>query len=147
MTVTELEKIDVIRERLGVSYKEAREALSEKDGDLVEALILLEERQHNGWTGRIQERGEELVAQMKTLMEKGNHTKIKVKQGDKTIFEVPASLGALGVIGALASTPLTIAAGIGTIAAMANQVTLEIDRQETKEGRKADEENNHSMEH
>lgn len=131
--MTELEKIDVIRDRLGVSYKEAREALAEKNGDLVEALILFEEEQHSGWTGRMQERGEELVAQMKTLLEKSNHTKIKVKQGEKTLFEIPASLGALGVIGALASTPLAIAAGIGTVAAMANQVTLEIDRQQETE--------------
>ncbi|MFZ5640380.1 MAG: DUF4342 domain-containing protein [Bacillota bacterium] len=131
--MTELEKIDVIRERLGVSYKEAREALAEKDGDVVEALIWLEEKQHSGWTGRLQERGEEIMAQVKTVMEKGNHTKIKVKQGEKTLFEIPATLGALGVIGALASTPLAVAAGIGTVAAMANQVTLEFDKKDQGE--------------
>lgn len=128
--MNELEKIDVIRERLGVSYKEAREALAENDGDLLEALIRLEEKQHCGWTGRLQERGGELAAQVRTLVEKGNYTKIKVRQGERVLFEVPASVGALGVIGALASTPLAIVAGIGTIAAMANRVTLEVDRPE-----------------
>jgi len=127
--VTELEKIDIIRERVGVSYKEAREMLAEVEGDVVEALVRLEEKQHSGWTTRFQERGEELVAQVRTAVEKSNQTKIKVKQGEKTLFELPATVGALGVIGALASTPLAIVAGIGTVAAIANQVTLEIDRQ------------------
>lgn len=146
--MTDLEKIDVIRERLGVSYKEAREALAEKNGELVEALVLIEEKQHCGWAGRIHERGEELVVQMKAMMEKSNQTRIKVKQGEKTLFEIPASLGALGIIGALASTPLAIAAGIGTVAAMANQVTLELDRQqETGENLKPEQENEPPVEH
>lgn len=137
--MTELEKIDVIRERLGVTYKEAREALQEKDGEVVEALVWLEEKQHSGWTGRLQERGEEMMTQVRTMFEKSNNTKIKVKQGEKTLFEIPASVGALGVVGALANTPFAIMAGIGTIAAMANQVTFEVDKAEEGEHREDEE--------
>ena len=36
-----LEKIDAIRERMDVGYKEAREALEQAGGDLVEALVLI----------------------------------------------------------------------------------------------------------
>jgi hypothetical protein len=38
-----LEKIDLLRKRANVSYKEAKEALEKNDGDVVEALASLEE--------------------------------------------------------------------------------------------------------
>ncbi len=37
-----LEKIDMLMERANISYKEAKEALEQHDGDMVEALISLE---------------------------------------------------------------------------------------------------------
>ncbi|GKT27164.1 DUF4342 domain-containing protein, partial [Aduncisulcus paluster] len=40
-----LEKIDLLKERANVGYKEAKEALEQCDGDLVEALIWLEENE------------------------------------------------------------------------------------------------------
>lgn len=39
----ELEKIDMIVERMGVSYKEAKEALEKSGGSVVDALIYIEE--------------------------------------------------------------------------------------------------------
>ena len=38
-----IEKLDLIRERFNVSYKKAKEVLTETNGDVVEALIKLEE--------------------------------------------------------------------------------------------------------
>lgn len=38
----ELKKIDILKERANVTYEEARQALAEADGNLVEALIKLE---------------------------------------------------------------------------------------------------------
>ena len=40
--VDNIEKIDIIRERFDVSYDKARKVLEQAEGDLVEALILLE---------------------------------------------------------------------------------------------------------
>ena len=40
-----LEKIDLLKERANVGYKEAKEALEQCEGDLVEALIWLEENE------------------------------------------------------------------------------------------------------
>ena len=40
-----LEKIDIIKERTGVSYTDAKEALEECDGDVVNALIYIEAKQ------------------------------------------------------------------------------------------------------
>ncbi|ADG83244.1 hypothetical protein Tfer_3221 [Thermincola ferriacetica] len=140
MTVDlDLEKIDIIRERLDVSYREAKEALEKTNGDIIEALVLLEEQASENWSDRAQKKGEEVINQIKTYIKKGTDTKIKVKQGDKTLFEVPATLGALGVLGALANTQLALVAGIGTIAAMANKVTLELEKNRKDDENNSDE--------
>ncbi len=39
-----LEQIDFLRERANVSYKEAKEALEQTEGDMVEALVMLEKQ-------------------------------------------------------------------------------------------------------
>ena len=38
-----LEKIELVKDRTGVTYKEAKEALEQADGNVVEAIISLEE--------------------------------------------------------------------------------------------------------
>ena len=39
-----LEAIDAVRERTGASYKEAKDALEQAGGSIVDAIVLLEER-------------------------------------------------------------------------------------------------------
>lgn len=124
----ELRKIDMIRERINISYREAKELLDEADGNLVDALIRAETLQAQGWTDRLAETGQELAGQAKTYIEKGNQTKVKLKQGDKTLFELPATVGVLGVAAALVSTELAVIAGIGAVAAVANKVFLEVEK-------------------
>ncbi len=123
---SELEKIDLIRTRLNVGYKEAREALEAAGGDVVQALIDLEEKKNTG--GRFQAKGQEIVEQIKELVNKGQEYKIKVKQGEKTVFEVPASVGALGLLGVLASSEIALIGALGTATAMAKKYTLEFER-------------------
>ena len=55
-------------------------------------------------------------------------TKIKLKKGEKTILEFPVNIGALGVAGVLMSSTLAVIAALGTVAALANKYTLEIER-------------------
>lgn len=124
---SELEKIDLIRARLGVGYKEAREALDEAGGDVVQALVNLEERGRS-LGERLQSRGQEMLGQFKGLLQKGQEYRIKVKQGDRTVFEFPASVGALGVVGALASSEIALLGALGTMAAMSKKYTLEFER-------------------
>ena len=38
-----LEKIELVKDRTGVSYKEAKEALEDADGSVVDAIINIEE--------------------------------------------------------------------------------------------------------
>lgn len=127
----ELEKIDVIRERLGVTYREAKEALAEAKGDVVEALIKLEEKAEEtarNWDEKLQLKGHKWAAQVKEIVKKGNVTKVRVKKNGETVFEFPATVGALGLLGVLASSELAILAGLGTVGAMMKQYTLELER-------------------
>ena len=123
---SELEKIDLIRARLGVGYKEAKEALDDAEGDVVQALIRLEQKNRD-WNEKIHGKGTEFVSQIKTMVEKGHKTKVKVKKDDRTVVEFPATVGALGVLGAMASTPILIVGAFGTIAGLANNYRLEFD--------------------
>lgn len=123
----ELYKVDIIRERLGVSYKEAQEALDHAGGDVVAAIVNLE-GQESSFQDNLEQRKEKLISQVQTILKKGNVTKIKVKKGDKVITEIPAAVGALGVVGMLASAQFAVLAGLGTIAAMLNDYTLEIEK-------------------
>lgn len=124
----QLEKIDIIRERIGVSYREASEALQEAGEDLVQALIIAEEKLIRGWPDRIFDKSGDLVEKARTYIRKGNQTKIKLKKDDRTIAEFPATIGAFGLVAALASAELAVIAGVGTAAAVANRVTMEIEK-------------------
>ena len=43
-----LEKIELVRDRTGVTYREAKEALEATDGNVVEAIIAIEESVDGG---------------------------------------------------------------------------------------------------
>ncbi len=118
-----LEKIDLIRERTGVSYRTAREVLERADGNVVDALILLEER-NRSWQERITVQGHELVERVKELIHEGNVTRVRVKQGDRVLLEIPVTLGAIGAL------LMPTVAALGVIAAMVTRTTIEVERRE-----------------
>ncbi len=118
-----LEKIDEIRNRTGVSYRLAKDALEKCDGDLVEALIYLEELQDEpDWAERIHVEGHELVRRVKQLIHEGNVRRVIVRQGDKTLLEIPVTVGTLGALF------LPTLAALGTIAAMVAECTIVVER-------------------
>jgi len=116
----ELRKIDAIRERTGVSYKEAKLALDAANGDVVQALIYLEEK--GSWVGRVQGVAGEITAKLAALVHEGNATRIKVKQEGETVVEIPVTVGAIGALVA----PYLAAAGL--VAALATRSTIELER-------------------
>ena len=122
----DLEKLDILRKRFNVSYREAKEVLESAGGDLVEALLLLEE-QSNGPVGEIGERASELWGQVKDAWQRAQGTRLRIKDGERTILEVPAPMGALGVLGALASSELAVLAAVGAVTAMAKKYTIEVE--------------------
>ncbi|HHX51322.1 MAG TPA: DUF4342 domain-containing protein [Clostridia bacterium] len=123
----ELQKIDTIRERLGVSYGEAREALEKAEGNVVDALVGLETKEKQ-WEEKLSDQGKRLYNQIKEIIHKGNVTKIKIKKGEETLTEIPATLGGLAILGVLASAELAVIAGLGTVAAMFNNYSLEVEK-------------------
>ena len=121
----ELYKIDIIRERLGVSYKEAQDALERSDGDVVAAIVDLE-GQTVSFQENLEQRKEKLTSQVQSILKKGNVTKINLKKGDKVVTEIPVAVGALGIVAMIFSAPFAVLAGLSSIAAMLNDYTLEV---------------------
>ncbi|MEC9489047.1 MAG: DUF4342 domain-containing protein [Halanaerobium sp.] len=117
--MNELEKVDIIKERLGVSYEKAYEALQAEKDDLVKALIRLEKEESRE---EITVMGHELVQKVKEIIKKGNVTKVRVKHDGKVLVEIPVTLG---VAGALILPQIAVLAGI---AALVTQCTLEVER-------------------
>lgn len=125
---SELEKIDILRERMGVTYREAKEVLEEAGGDLVEALIKVEENKKQGWSAKVSGTIGEIIDEIKKYIDKGNRTRIRLKRGDQTVADLPATVGALGVLAAMLSIELAVVAGVGAVAAVANKITVEIEQ-------------------
>lgn len=139
--MTELEKIDLIRTRTGVSFREAKIALDEANGEVIQALINLEEglegdlKEDNGeFCSKVYGKSEEMLGWGKQLIDRGMNTKIKVKQDEKTIFEVPAAVGVLGVLAALAKKELALIGLLGGVVAVAKNYTLEVCHQDEQNG-------------
>lgn len=128
--VTELEKIDILRERAGVSYRRAKEILDACGGDVVQALIRLEdEARRNTWQERIQVQGAELVDRVRQLINEGNVRRIVIRNQDgQTLVELPVTVGALG---ALLAPMLAV---VGVIAALVTRATIVVERRSDSDG-------------
>ena len=90
-----LEAVDQIRDRTGVSYAEAKEALINSGGDVVDAIIALEE------ASKSEDRAGAVIEKIKQAFNAGNVTKIQMKKDDKVILTIPVNVGIVGgVVGA-----------------------------------------------
>lgn len=115
-----LEKVDIVRERTGVSYKEAKDALEQNNGDVIESIISIEQKHGNSWMGTMSVTGNEIIEKLKTLIQKGNVSRIVLKKEGETLLNVPVTAGAIGVILA------PIVSLLGVSAAIATKTTIEI---------------------
>ncbi|HBF39989.1 MAG TPA: hypothetical protein DDW50_22120 [Firmicutes bacterium] len=121
-----IEKIDMVRERMDVSYEEAKKALEVSNWDVVEAIIKLE-RDETARREEIYVRGNELVEKIKEIVRRGNVNRLRVKQDDQVLVEIPVTAG---VVGALLAPQLAI---IGAVAALVSKCTVEIEKIEKPE--------------
>jgi hypothetical protein len=122
-----LEKIDLVRDRTGVGYREAKEVLEKVDGNVIEALILLEDRKQQWkttWKEEFTVKGTEITEKVKDVLRQGNIGKITVKQDGKKVVEIPVVLGA---IGGLLLPELAV---LGLLGALFKQYTIELERGE-----------------
>jgi hypothetical protein len=121
-----LEKIDIIKERTGVSYTEAKEALEECDSDVVNALIYIEAKQKKSAKFNMEEMyttKDEFLAWIKDTVRIGNVTRIKIKKDDTVVIDIPVNAGiAAGIVGLI--FPALIC--IGILTAVLTKVTIEI---------------------
>ncbi|MCF6461068.1 DUF4342 domain-containing protein [Clostridium sp. Cult3] len=118
-----LEKIDTVVARTSATFKEAKEALVEAEGDVVEAIIIIEEGRKS-WTDNISNKGEQMIEKVKEILRKGNVTKITIKKNGETIMNIPVTAAALGSI---ISAPLTL---IGLGSAIITKCIIEIEKED-----------------
>lgn len=121
----ELTKIDLIRERLEVSYAEAHEALEKAGGDVVAALIELEQqaKRKNAWRG------------MKEMLTRCSRMKFHLKKNGETILTAPLPLGMAALVGVLSNDDLALTAGLGVALGVLKgyHVEMEDEKQEEDE--------------
>lgn len=138
-----LEKIDIIKKRLDVSYSEANKALEDCDGDVVAALIQLEEdnktkteyENENIEKEKMNVMGNELIDKLREIIKEGNVKKITVKNDKgESILEIPVTAGVVGLV-------LFPYIGIlGGMAAMLKEYKLEIKKEKDNDNEKQEEE-------
>jgi len=122
MSEITLEKIDIVRERTGASYSEAKEALEACEGNVVDALIYLESKEETPVDNMFSSK-EEFFDWMKDMINKGNVNRIRVKKDDKVLIDIPVTAGAAAMLTALIWPPIL---AVGLITAVVTKLTIEI---------------------
>jgi len=99
-----LEKIDQLKSRVNVSYNDAKEALENTEGDILEAIIYLEE---NGKINTNEEKQEsssksgcKVVDWCKNLLKKGNSNFLVISKKETTVLRISLTIAAILVIAA-----------------------------------------------
>ena len=83
-----LEKIELVKDRTGVSYKEAKEALEAVDGSVVDAIIAIEETVNLKTGNKASELADDTIEKVKEL----------VKKDDETLVNIPLNVGLVGAL-------------------------------------------------
>lgn len=103
MMSVSLDKIDVIMERANVSYQEAKDALDKHDGDLVEALIELEQGEKIKKTKKknnqnMNEKGTSFFNKVGEELKKMHKQKFRIKKDEEQIINIPLTLAILFIV-------------------------------------------------
>lgn len=118
-----IEQIDTVVARTGATFKEAKEAIEHANGDVVEAIIFIEEGQKT-WTDNISDKGERMTEKVREIVRKGNVTKITISKNGETIMNIPITAAALGTA---ISAPLAL---IGLSSAILSKCSIEIQKED-----------------
>jgi hypothetical protein len=116
--------VDQVIERTGCSYREAKDALTQANGDVVDAIIYLENRERSSFNSFFKGVSEEterttdsIVNTIKAAIKEGNVTKIEVRNADgKKMASVSVNTGvAIGGIALIAgAAPLVVISALVT---------------------------------
>ncbi|MEF9921283.1 MAG: DUF4342 domain-containing protein [Anaerovoracaceae bacterium] len=108
-----LEKIELVKDRTGVTYKEAKEALEAAEGNVVDAIIAIEETIDIKTSKKASEKCDDLVRKMKEIVKKGNISRIVITKDDETLVNLPLTVGILGTFVAFWGVIAGIVASFG----------------------------------
>lgn len=128
MTDEYLSKVDLIRERANVSYEKAADALEAAGGNIVQALIMLEQEStastpKDRLTNELFNAGSKLVDTVKDVIDRGNKMHIKIKKDNDTVVSMPATIGVLGAVLA------PVATIVGAAAALATKCSVSVEKE------------------
>lgn len=136
MTDITLEKIDQVLERVpSASYKEAKEALVVTNGNIVDAIIYLEQNKKSTkvktkakekMENALGKDAEEMKYQLKEMLKRSNVIRIVVEKDNKTIMNIPLTVGVVG----LALGPLVTLVGLS--AAVIGKFNIKVENEEDK---------------
>jgi len=93
-----LEKIELVKDRTGVSYREAKEALEATDGSVVDAIIKIEDEINVKVGAKISDNGAKVIEKLKEYIKKGNVSRIQVKRDDEIVLNIPVTVGVVGTV-------------------------------------------------
>ena len=93
-----LEKIELVKDRTGVNYKEAKDALIKADGSVVDAIIMIEDEIDLAPKSKAGDQASHLIDRLKQLIKNGNVSRIVVKKDEEVILNIPVNLGIVGAV-------------------------------------------------
>jgi hypothetical protein len=124
--LTKLEKLDVLRERLGIGYEQARIALNLAEGDVVKALDDYER-------ARISIEGDDLDCQeqgiwqdVRSSLAAFSRSTISLKRNENTIISLSAPLGLALAYTIWRKPGLRLLALVGAVGATVKDFELEL---------------------
>ena len=117
-----LEKIELVKDRTGVSYKEAKDALEAAEGSVVDAIIAIEDTVDEKPAKKVNEAANETVDKIKDMVKKGNISKITIRRDEEVLLNLPLNAGLVGALLA----PWGVIAGI--IAAFGFKCQIELQK-------------------
>ena len=111
-----IEKVDLVKDRTGCTYSEAKEALEKAEGSVVDAIIAIEDKsnkEHDKVTGESL-KDSPIFAKIKEIVDKGNVSRILISKDDKQIVNFPVTAGVIGAVLVPWGAILGIIAALGT---------------------------------
>jgi hypothetical protein len=93
-----LEKIELVRDRTGIGYKEAKDALEAADGNVVDAIIAIEDAANLSGAAKVIGKSSDILSVIKDYVRKGNVTKIVVSKDEDVILNMPVNATIIGTL-------------------------------------------------
>ena len=121
MSKITIEAIDQVMERVpGVTYAEVKEALIKCDGDVVDAIILLQNNSTNEENIKSKKTfedvfgkdSEQIKEEITELIRKSNVIRIVIEKNGKIIMNIPITVGVVGVVFAPILTLIGLSASV-----------------------------------